>query len=107
MKNYKEATQDFDSALECGCDDLLFECYNDRGLAQRALGNLPHAAADLAKACELQPRSDVWVSRAQCYYEQGYLDRAESDLDEALEHGGGSYEIYHQRGLARYVAGMV
>jgi len=99
--DHQMAIDDFNSALKKGLDNKV-NCLNDRGLAYRALGNLSQACDDLSKACELSESAEVWCNRAQCWFEQGLYDRADTDLCRALVYDPNDAQIYYKRGITRY-----
>jgi len=99
--DYSMAITDLDKAMELGLSNAC-NCMNDRGLAYRALGNLPQACNDLTKACEQSQSPEVWCNRAQCWFEQGLYDRADADLCKALSYDDTDPQIFYKRGITRY-----
>ncbi|CEL99774.1 unnamed protein product [Vitrella brassicaformis CCMP3155] len=96
----------------------LARIYSDRGLAWRALGNLPQAVEDLTVAVAkcgplvsedgTPPSPEVTeylATRAQCFFEQGLYDRGEMDLTTALGVSPSDPHLSYKRGLTRYAQG--
>merc|ERR1712113_790448 len=61
------------------------------------------ATIDLTAAIEANGNETIHLSnRAQCLFEQGLYDRAESDLTRALKIDGRDSELLYRRGITRY-----
>ena len=65
-------------------DPKLTYAYNLRGMAYRALGNLPKSLEDFNHAVELAPGLDTYFQRATTYQSMGDHPKAIADLDQVI-----------------------
>jgi tetratricopeptide (TPR) repeat protein len=65
-------------------DPKLTYAYNLRGMAYRALGNLPKSMEDFNHAVELAPGLDTYFQRATTYQSLGDHAKAIADLDQVI-----------------------
>jgi tetratricopeptide (TPR) repeat protein len=98
------ATQVIEAAKLADAD--LAEAYLDRASARSALNDLAGAAADLAQAARLAPRSsNVLIQRAMLATRQGRFAAAQADASRALVLGADAASAYIDRGQARWLQG--
>jgi len=65
-------------------DPKLTYAYNLRGMAYRALGNLPKSLEDFDRAVALAPGLDTYFQRATTYQSLGDHPKAIADLDQVI-----------------------
>ncbi len=82
QENYQGVIADCGEAISR--DPKLTYAYNLRGMAYRALGNLPKSLEDFNHAVELAPGLDTYFQRATTYQALGEHSKAIADLDQVI-----------------------
>ncbi len=97
---YAEAVASLTKALAAGPD---YDIYLHRGTAFYRVGRLSEALTDMHAALDLagddRERSAIFTNRGLVYKEQGELDRALQDFDQALKLYPQNAAAFHDRGL--------
>jgi len=97
--DYDHAIADYQEALSLQPGDPttlrnLRIALTRRAVAAANAGKYDEALADLGKAIELEPSHPLaWLRRAEVYMEQGQLDRARRDLEEARRRSADPQEL--------------
>ena len=103
---YAEAVVSLTKALAPGPD---YDIYLHRGEAFYRLGRLSEALSDMNAALDVasdeRERSAILTNRGATYKEQGELDRALEDLDQAIQLYPQNAAAFHDRGLVHDLRG--
>ncbi len=97
------AIADYDAAIRV--DSGNGEAYSHRGEARRLQGDLQRSLADQDKAIELDDTAEAHVNRALAFSDQGKLNLAIADCDEAILLKPKYDLAYAQRGKFRRLNG--
>lgn len=98
-KNALKAIADFDLAFKL--NPKSSEAINNRGNANKELGNFDQAIADYTQAIEIAPDDgDYYYNRGNIYQQKGELDQAIADYNRAIEHNTIFDPLYFSLGNA-------
>jgi tetratricopeptide (TPR) repeat protein len=97
-KRLKEASSDFDKAIEL--DSTHWQALYNRGNVYLDIGNYAKAAEDLSRSIKFNPGNiDAYTNRGLAYSELNRLDDAVNDFTKALSIKSGQPDVYSNRGI--------
>jgi tetratricopeptide (TPR) repeat protein len=101
--DFKGAVADYDEAIHL--DPKNPSAYTRRGEMWRLQGDLERSLADHNRSIELSPNEDAYNNRALALKDQGKLDEAIADCNEAILLNSKYYLAWTNRGLLKRVKG--
>ena len=106
LKQYEQAIQDFNKAIEYGAVKQVAEAYSVRGFVYGHLEQYERAIADFDKAIELRPNFVApYLWRGGAYVELKQYERAIQDFDKAIQLNPNLGEALYYRGLCYKATG--
>ena len=102
--DFEGAIVDFTKAIDLNGQSLEF-CFYFRGIALYRLNRLNEAITDLNKAITLKQHPRFYDDRGNLLAQQGDLDRALADLNQAIEIEPKYAKAYGDRGLVHLMRG--
>jgi protein O-mannosyl-transferase len=89
------ALVNFDKCLEL--NPKTDYALNNRGsLLFNHFGKYDEAISDFTKAISINPAGNYFLNRSKCFYKKGEMQKAKSDLQEAIRRGEHAEETYKQ-----------
>lgn len=83
MGDYNLAIKQFSAAISIDNSKNYF--YYNRGMAYRAMGNLPMAIADLKHSNDLRPTAEAYYQLGVIYFEKNDYANAQTELENAKQ----------------------